>query len=107
VLLRGRLELLPPHIAYPSRQLLKHIEKLGSQIREFEARIRTTFEPTSAIRHLMTAPGLGLTFAVVVALEVGDVARFATAEKLAGYAGTTPRVQEWREDTVRAVPPRR
>jgi transposase len=28
----------------------------------------------------------------VIALEVGDVARFATAEKLAGYAGTPPRV---------------
>jgi transposase len=71
---------------------LKHIEDLGSQIREFEERIRMTFQPTSAIRHLMTAPGLGLTLAVVIALEVGDVARFATAEKLAGYAGTTPRV---------------
>ena len=35
---------------------------------------------------------MGLTLAVVIALEVGDVARFATAEKLAGYAGTTPRV---------------
>ena len=35
---------------------------------------------------------VGLTLAVVIALEVGDVARFATAEKLAGYAGTTPRV---------------
>ena len=29
--------------------------------------------------------------AVVIALEVGDVTRFATAEKLAAYAGTTPR----------------
>src|SRR5262252_6395105 len=90
--LRGRLELLPPHTAYASRPLLKHIEELGSQIREFEERIRRTFEPTAAIRHLMTVPGTGLTLAVVVALEVGDVARFATAEKLAGYAGTTPRV---------------
>jgi len=71
---------------------LKHIEELGSQIKEFEARIRTAFQPTAAIQHLMTVPGLGLTLAVVVALEVGDVARFATAEKLAGYAGTTPRV---------------
>ena len=35
---------------------------------------------------------MGLTLAVVIALEVGDVTRFATAEKLAGYAGTTPRV---------------
>jgi transposase len=35
---------------------------------------------------------VGLTLAVVIALEVGDVTRFATAERLAGYAGTTPRV---------------
>ena len=35
---------------------------------------------------------MGLTLAVVIALEVGDVARFASAEKLAAYAGTTPRV---------------
>ena len=40
----------------------------------------------------MTVSGVGLTLAVVIALEVCDVARFATAEKLAGYAGTTPRV---------------
>ena len=26
----------------------------------------------------------------MIALEVGDVTRFATAEKLAGYAGTCP-----------------
>src|SRR5215813_8095202 len=90
--LRARLELLPAHPAYASRQLLKHIEELGSQIREFEERIRATFQPTAAIRHLMTVPGIGLTLAVVIALEVGDVARFASAEKLAGYAGTTPRV---------------
>jgi transposase len=64
-LLRGRLELLPPHTAYASRQLLKHIQELGNQIREFEERIRTTFQPTAAIRHLMTVPGLGLTLAVV------------------------------------------
>src|SRR5262249_30744498 len=36
--------------------------------------------------------GVGLTLAVVIALEVGDVARFPTAKKLAAYAGTTPRV---------------
>jgi len=49
--LRGRLELLPPHTACASRPLLTHIEELGSQIREFEERIRRTFEPTAAIRH--------------------------------------------------------
>jgi hypothetical protein len=50
------------------------------------------FKPTPAIQRLLTLPGVGLTLAVVIALEVGDVARFPTAEKLAAYAGTTPRV---------------
>jgi transposase len=90
--LRQRLELLPPHTAYASGHLLKQVEDLGNQIREFEQRIHTTFKPTAGIQHLMTVPGVGLMLAVVIALEVGDVARFATAEKLAGYAGTTPRV---------------
>jgi transposase len=40
----------------------------------------------------MTLPGVGLILAVVIALEVGDVSRFPSAEKLAGYSGTTPRV---------------
>ena len=91
-LLRKRLELLPPHTAYASQHLLKQVEELGGQIREFEQRIQATFKPTPAIQQLMTVPGVGLTLAVVIALEVCDVARFATAEKLAGYAGTTPRV---------------
>ena len=50
------------------------------------------FKPTPAIQLLLTLPGVGLTLAVVIALEVGDVARFARAEKLAAYAGATPRV---------------
>jgi transposase len=44
------------------------------------------------IQQLLTLPGVGLTLAVVIALEVGDVTRFATAEKLASYAGTPRRV---------------
>ena len=91
-LLRQRLELLPPHTAYASQHLLRQVEELSGQIRQFEQRIQATFKPTPAIQQLMTVPGVGLTLAVVIALEVGDVARFATAEKLASYAGTTPRV---------------
>ena len=73
-------------------QLLEQVEALDRQVREFEPRIQATFKPTPVIQLLLTLPGVGLTLAVVIALEVGDVTRFATAEKLAGYAGTTPRV---------------
>jgi transposase len=61
-------------------------------VRGFEQRMRTVFKVTPEIQLLMTVRGVGLILAVVIALEVGNVARFATAEKLAAYAGTTPRV---------------
>jgi transposase len=91
-LLRPRLSLLPPHTAYATEQLLAQIEGLDRGVRGFEQRIQAVFKPTPAIQRLLTLSGVGLTLAVVIALEVGDVTRFATTEKLAGYAGTTPRV---------------
>ena len=81
-LLQQRLALLPPHTAYATQQLLEQIESFDRQVNAFEERIKTVFKPTSAIQLLLTLPGVGLTLAVVIALEVG-VARFATAEKLA------------------------
>jgi len=36
---------------------------------------------------------VGYTLAVVIALDVGDVARSASTERRAAYAGTTPRVR--------------
>jgi transposase len=83
---------LPPHTAYASRQLLEQIEVLDGRVRDFEKRIQAIFKPTPMVQQQLTLPGVGLTLAVVIALERGDVTRFATAEKLAGYAGTTPRV---------------
>jgi transposase len=61
-------------------------------VRAFEQRIQATFKRTPVIQRMLTLPGVGLTLAVVIALEEGDVTRFATAEKLASYAGTTPRI---------------
>src|SRR2546427_5442957 len=89
---REGLNRSPPHTAYASQQLLGQVEELGRQVRAFEQRIQATFQPTPAVQRLLTLPGVGLTLAVVIALEVGEVARFASAEKLAAYAGTTPRV---------------
>src|SRR5438445_1758976 len=105
-LLRQRLELLPPCTAYTTQHLLEQVERLDHQVREFEQRLRALFKPTPAIQRLLTLPGVGLTLAVVIALEVGDVARFPTAEKLAAYAGTTPRVHAsgGRRASVRPAP---
>jgi transposase len=92
-LLRQRLSLLPPHTAYATQHLLEQIENLDRQVHGFEQRMQAVFKPTPPIQLLMTLPGVGLILAVVIALEVGDVTRFPDAERLAGYAGTTPRVR--------------
>ncbi len=92
-LLRQHLERLPPHTAFVTGQLLQQVEGLDHQVRAFEQRMREVFEPTPVIERLRTAPGVGFILAVVIALEVGDVTRFPDAERLAGYAGTTPRVR--------------
>src|SRR5262249_11944941 len=90
-LLRQRLS-LPPHTAYATQQLLEQVEALDGRVREFEKRMQATVKPTPMIPQRLTLPGVGLTLAVVIALEVGDVTRVATAGKLASYAGTPPRV---------------
>src|SRR4029453_5758146 len=83
---------LPPCTRSASQQLLGQVETLDRQVRGFEHQMQTVFKPTPPIQLLLTLPGVGLMLAVVIALEVGSVARFATAEKMAAYAGATPRV---------------
>jgi len=50
------------------------------------------FAPSAKLQLIETLPGVGFVLAVVILVEVGDVERFARAEQLAAYAGTTPRV---------------
>jgi transposase len=91
-LLRQRIGELPPQTAFVTGQLLDQIDALDQQIRTFERRMGDVFDVTAAHQRLMTLPGVGFILAVVIATEVGDVARFPTAGHLAAYAGTTPRI---------------
>jgi transposase len=107
-LLRQRLELLPPCTAYATQQLLEQVENLDRHVRGFEHQIQTVFKPAPAIQLLLTLPGVGLTLAVVIALEIGNVGRFRhrrEARRLRGHHAARPR--ERREDPLWAVPPRR
>jgi transposase len=90
--LRRHLADLPPQTAYATQHRLDRVDALDREVCAFEQRRRTVFRPTSEIDLLMTRPGVGFTLAVVIALEVGDVTRFASSEKFAAYAGTPPRV---------------
>ncbi|MFQ5946867.1 MAG: IS110 family transposase [Anaerolineae bacterium] len=91
-LLRQRLAELPPHTAYAAGRMLEQVESLDRQVLLFEQRMQEVFETTAEIELVMTLPGVGFILGTVIALEVGDITRFACSEKFAGYSGTTPRV---------------
>jgi transposase len=43
---------------------------------------------------LLTVPGIGWVLGYTIAAEIGDIARFPTPTKLAGYTGLCPRVYQ-------------
>lgn len=84
---------LPPETSFATGEMLAHLDSLLEKIGEIEKRIEEVFAPTKEIELLRTIPGIGKILSVVVATEVGDVDRFPSSDRLASYAGTTPRVK--------------
>jgi transposase len=83
---------LPPQTQFVSRHLLHQMDSLQGQIDQEETRLQELLTETPSMRLLKSLPGVGLILAATLALEIGDVSRFASHEHLASYAGTTPRV---------------
>jgi transposase len=83
---------LPPQTRWCTDLLWKQLELVNEQIDQQEEHLEELVVVTPEIALLQTLPGVGLILAAVIALELGDVGRFASAERLASYAGTTPRV---------------
>jgi transposase len=46
------------------------------------------------VQLLVTIPGVGDLLGLTIASEIGDISRFASARKLIGYSGLTPRVHQ-------------
>jgi transposase len=90
--LRQQVGRLPGHTRYAAERMLDRLDALSSEVAGFEARMAEALDETEDVRLLMTLPGVGFILAAVIALEIGEVKRFPSAEKLAAYAGTTPRV---------------
>jgi len=50
---------------------------------------------------LLTVPGIGWVLAYTIAAEIGDIGRFPSPRKLAGYTGLCPRVYQSGESDLR------
>jgi len=90
--LDSRIERLPEQTRWAARQMLAQLDTLSEQILQFEGRLKELVEVTPEMQRLMTLPGVGVILAATIALEIGEIERFPSAEHLASYAGTTPRV---------------
>jgi len=68
------------------------IDHLNDQIAGIEADLRREGATHPYVPLLLTVPGISWILAYTIAAEIGDIARFDTAKKLAGYSGLCPRV---------------
>jgi transposase len=90
--LEERLKRLPPQACWASQQMLAQLDTLSEEITQFEIRLQELVEITPEMQWLMTLPGVGVILGATLALEIGNIERFPSAEHLAAYGGTTPHV---------------
>lgn len=90
--LQGLLAKLPVQTRFATRMQLRQIDSLDPIIRQFDSKMKAICRETEEVRLLQTLPGIGNVLSNSIQFEVGDVARFSGPERLAAYAGTTPRV---------------
>ena len=70
------------------------VDDLSTRIDALESELRTLGANHPSMRLLMTVPGVGWVLAYTIASEIGDISRFASPKKLAGYTGLCPLVRQ-------------
>ena len=90
--MRLSIKKLPSETYYTMRCLLRELDIVKSQIERIEKRMKKVFSKTDEVQLLTSLPGVGFILAVVIANETGDISRFSSPQRLAGYAGVVPRV---------------
>ena len=91
--LLARLELPEPWAA-DTVAALHLIDELDHQIVECERALRRMGADHRYVPLLMTTPGVGWVLGYTIAAEIGDISRFPSPTKLAGYTGLCPRVYQ-------------
>lgn len=85
---------LPEPWAADTAAALELIDALDAQIDAIEAELRASGADHPYVPLLLSVPGIGWVLAYTIAAELGDIARFATPKKLAGYSGLCPKVYQ-------------
>lgn len=85
---------LPEPWATNVASALTVIDHLDDEIDACEAALRADGADHRYVPLLMTVPGISWVLGYTIAVEIGDIERFATAKKLCGYSGLCPRVDQ-------------
>ncbi len=97
---RGRAELLsrqnelPPYSRRSVLEQLEMVDRLETQIADCEEIVKEMLRPSLERDLLDTLPCVGEILSAVLALEIGDVRRFAGPDRLVSYAGLVPVARE-------------
>ncbi len=106
--LAASLGRLPQETRIAALQEWELLDFLEAQIGALEERIRERIATIGWVRLLKSLPGVGTILGATIYLEIGDVQRFVTPEKLASYAGLVPTVhasggKTWQGPTPRSA----
>lgn len=85
---------LPEPWAANVQASLHLIDELDRQISACERELRRLGADHRYVPLLLTVPGIAWVLAYTIAAEIGDIARFPSSTKLAGYTGLCPRVYQ-------------
>jgi len=92
--LRQRLEALPTQTRFVSELLLQQLDFVQQQIQTIEQRLQQLVQITPEMQLLQTLPGIGVILAATIALELGQIDRFASVAHLpvtpAPHRGSMP-----------------
>ena len=70
------------------------MDELDAQIAACEAELRAAGADHPYVPLLMSVPGIAWVLGYTIAAELGDIGRFASPKKLAGYTGLCPLVRQ-------------
>jgi transposase len=96
----GRQELavllaeLPEWTRQSVNEQLETVDHLNEQIEDCEQKLEVLLASNAERDLLTTLPGVGKILSAVIAMEIGDVARFPSSQKFASYAGLVPAARE-------------
>lgn len=96
-LIMAKIELLgdvPEHIGFLIQQLCLEIQSKQEQIETNKSYLIDLFKHDEQVKLLASIPGIGNETAVVILLEIEDIARFTTSKKMASFFGLNPEFKQ-------------